>query len=276
MANLITPGALREQLSPANLLARLGHQPVSVHHGYEQIYRSMLRPDRHGHFVVDTRLGLWFDRGGENPSGIRCGDVLDLGRAIFHPLSGDQLLSKLTAIALRKETFRRRRPLRIPDYRIADIRPLGGNELVSNYLRSEGLWELALGQLKEVHYYTLDQKMRRKDFCAAGWPNENGGWEIRARHFSGRIGPAGMTFLPGDEQQLVIFFDFKDYLVWRYGCRAWTDSALVINDPRFSDAAVHRARQYRQASVYAGKEQAGENLLNTLMATGARCIYLDY
>jgi len=56
-----------------------------------------------------------------------------------------------------------------------------------------GLWELADLNIREVYYYVTDQKGKRKDFCAAGWMNENGGWEVCAQNYTGCIGTKGMS-----------------------------------------------------------------------------------
>lgn len=257
---------IRELLSPGALLMRLGHRPLCVKDGYEEIYRSMLRPDPAGQLMVDTRLNLWFDRSGDNPSGIRCGDVIDLAKAIYHSLSFPEILLKLSMLAARTTPRRKRCAQRVPFYHVADIQPLGGNVEIAEYLRSQDLWELSLGQLKEVYYFTQDEKHRRKDFFAAGWPNENGGWEVRAKNFSGCIGPSGMSFIEGDPDRLLVFVHYTDYLGWRYAHRREPSSILVLNSPAFTTAALCRAKNFGEAGLYDGQDFVELDILHEVVA----------
>lgn len=266
MATIYNTDEIRELLSPATLLTRLGHQPVCVKHDYEQVYRSMLRPDPAGQLLVDTRLGLWFDRSGDNPSGIRSGDVIDLAKAIFHSLSLPELLRKLSALATRTTPQRKRAARPVPFYHVSDIRPLGSNPEIAGYLRQQGLWELAVGQLKEVYYYTQDEKHRRKDFFAAGWVNENGGWQVCAKNFNGCIGPSGMSFIEGDPDRLLLFVHFTDYLSWRFSHRGAPSSIIVLNSPLFTAAALARARRFPETELFDGNDFVDPGILPEIVA----------
>ena len=236
------------------LLEALGHQPVSSD-GDEFHYAAVFGARTSNRLVlqVNRRLGTWFDSSlGTLGKG---GGLMDFVRHYWPALSGEQIEEKLRTIAdtipsrpLRP--MRRRRATKIPDYRIDRTGPLGYTGEVTEYLMESGLWELADLHMQEVHYFVTDQKGKRKDFCAAGWPNENGGWEVRAEHFSDCIGTRGMTFFPRSETLLAVFPEYRDYLSSRKDTQLHYASILILNHAQFVSAAIKRAGHFDQVLLY--------------------------
>jgi hypothetical protein len=111
-------------------------------------------------------------------------------------------------------------------------------------------WKLADLNIQEVNYYVIDQKGKRKDFCAAGWQNENGGWEVRAQKYSGCIGTKGMTFIPGSQSVLAIFPEYVDFLKRRNDEHLYYASILILNHPEFLSAALKRASHFEKVLSY--------------------------
>ena len=85
----INPTIIKEQVTLAGLLARLGYQPVRPG-GHELVYHSMLRKDdRTPSFSVNDALGVWYDHG----TG-KGGNVIDFG---FHAVGkGRNVQGRLT------------------------------------------------------------------------------------------------------------------------------------------------------------------------------------
>ncbi|HVX00192.1 MAG TPA: hypothetical protein VHA52_07145 [Candidatus Babeliaceae bacterium] len=136
-----------------------------------------------------------------------------------------------------------------PYYRVQHSLPLGETPAVKARLCAEGLWQLVTDELREVYYYRIDIKRKRRDFCAVGWPNENGGWEVRHPAYTGCIGSKGITFIAGDTKTLHIFADFTDYLCWRYYHKQENPSLLILNHPEFLPAARKRAEQFASVTI---------------------------
>lgn len=258
---------IREQVSPVDLLARLGHHPA-YKSGKEFFYLSMLREEKTASFCVDEKLGVWYDHGGANPSGIKGGNVIDLGLAYWYPLTFREVLEKINQVCnitvstsdLTANTgyARPRKATKIPNYRISEIKELGNNPAITNYLQQRGVWPVAHELFRELYYFVEDEKKLRKYFFSAGWQNENGGWELSNPYFKGCLGPKGLTVIPGDPERLVIFEAMIDYLSWRYEQDDHSHSAIIINGVTLVEAAIKRAVSFPDKTVFFDNDEAGE------------------
>jgi len=242
-----------EPLTIATLLKALGHEPVSTS-GDEFQYASVLGNRTNNKIVltVNNRLNTWFD----SSLGLlgKGGNLMDFARTYWPDLSPDQIEERLRniqiQIAKKDRPLRKRKATRIPHYRIDRTGPLGYNKEITDFLMESRLWELADLNIQEVHYYTTDQKGSRKDFCAAGWQNENGGWEVRAQNYTGCIGPRGMTFIPASETALAIFPEYVDYLKRRSDKYLHYASVLILNHSDFISASLKRAHHFQRVLLY--------------------------
>ncbi|MBT2560111.1 hypothetical protein J7E50_02600 [Pedobacter sp. ISL-68] len=269
--NILSAESLREQVRLGNLLARLGFKPLKTSSD-EALYLNVLRASEiKPSFTINTRLDIWFDHLTK-----KSGDIIDFGMAYWVGLDQQQVLEKISLLCLSepdvqmsraRENLRKRRAIKIPYYHIAETRPLGCNSGITAYLQSQGIWEIALGQLQEICYYVVDEKQRRKDFFAAGWQNENGGWEVRSRNYSGCLGRKGMSFIPGSQSSLVLFEEYTDYLSWIYANRGSGANILVMNSPEFIQAAKCRATKFAEVAVYFSKDHLADEFLASIQKT---------
>ncbi len=232
------------------LLKALGHEPISIN-GDEFGYASLFGKRTNNKIVltVNQQFKSWFD------SSIgKGGNLMDFARTYWPDLSTEQIEEKLREIqtqsAKKDRPLRKRKATKIPDYRVARTRPLGYNNEVTDFLMESGLWELADLNICEVYYYVTDQKGKRKDFCAAGWMNENGGWEVRAQNYTGCIGTKGMTFISVSGSVLAIFPEYVDYLKRRNDKHLQYASVLILNHPEFLSAALKRASHFEKVIFY--------------------------
>lgn len=257
---------IKEQVSPVEFLARLGYQPA-YKSGKEHFYLSMLREERTPSFCVDDNLGVWYDWGGPNPSGIKGGNVIDLALAYWHPLDFREVLAKInevcnieprTVLASSRENLRPRKATKIPHYKISEIKELGNNPAITSYLHARGIWPVAHEHLKEVYYYIEDEKKLRKYFFSAGWKNENGGWEVSNPYFKGCLGAKGLTIIPGDQDRLVLFEGMTDYLSWKFEQKDNGESVIILNGVTFIEAAIRRAAGYENRTIFFDNDEAGE------------------
>jgi len=268
MVTKITRGSCGEQATLCGLLSRLGYHPAKIS-GEELLYKNVLHKfEKVPTLVVNSQLGLWFDRLTK-----RSGDLLDFGMAFWTGLSPlevsekiNQLCGPFKDLQARDDNqgTRKRRAIKIPHYYIEEIKPLGGNTEILEFLKNKGIWEIAIGHLKEVYYYVIDEKKRRKDFFAAGWQNENGGWEVRGRNYSSCLGPRGMSFIPDNENKLVVFGNYMEYLNWRHEFKTSDASVLVMNDTEFLAAACKRLTKFKDVTVMA-EDRLMADQLNTMI-----------
>ena len=266
--NLMTPNKNKtpsnEPITLVSLLKALGQEPISTN-GDEFWYASVFgkRTDNKIVLTVNNRLNTWFD----SSFGLlgKGGNLMDFARTYWADLSTDEIgerlqeiLNKELRVANRKDRPRRKRKAtKIPHYEIDNTGPLGYNREITDFLMESGLWELADLNIQEVYYYVIDQKGNRKDFCAAGWPTENGGWEVRAQNYTGCIGPKGMTSISVSENVLAIFPDYVDYLKRRHDKYLHYASVLILNHPDFLSASVKRARHFERVLFYVDDTRIG-------------------
>ncbi len=242
------------------LLKALGHEPVSIN-GDEFLYASVFgkRTNNKKVLIVSNRLNTWFDSSIDLLG--KGGDLMDFARTYWPDLSTEQIEEKLQEIqtqsAKKDRPLRKRKATKIPDYRVAHTRPLGYNNEVTDFLMESGLWELADLNIREVYYYVTDQNGKRKDFCAAGWMNENGGWEVRAQNYTGCIGTKGMTFISVSGSLLAIFPEYVDYLKKRNDKHLHYASVLILNHPDFLSAALKRTSHFEKVLLYLDETRNG-------------------
>lgn len=268
-ATFLNTCSIGGQLPLGMLLEHLGHSPAKIN-GNEHLYYDVLKSaDSRSSFIVNEQLNIWYDRLTR-----KSGNVIDFCSAYWPELNvvqvseklGDivQLLANKIQIQPTKNGGRKRLAIKLPRYHIEETRPVGSNTEIREYLQSQGLWEISIGHLREVYYYFVDENKRRKDFFAAGWQNENGGWEVRGKNFSGCLGKQGMTFVQGKNNSLVLFEDYLDYLYWRYANREQESNILVLNSPDFLNAAKKRASRFDDVAVYLGKKYLDEETLSAI------------
>lgn len=254
---------IKEQVSIIELLARLGFHPARWT-GNEQVYHSMLRDsDTVPSFTVNINLNVWYDHG----LGIG-GNIIDFGLRYWPGLSFPEVLEKISEIAamavpIAREnldgTARRRRAVKIPHYKIEEIKELGNNPIITAYLQKRGIYQQAKTHLKEIYYFVEDGKKQRKHFFAAGWKNEIGSWEVRNQHFKGCLGHKALTFIPGNPERLAVFEGFINYLSWLTEHPCATESILVLNTITLVFAATKKAGEFRQVSIYFDRDTIGHS-----------------
>lgn len=260
MNNLLTAKEIKDNLSLVNLLARMGFHP-NRKSGKEHYYISMLRdPERTPSFCVDDNLGVWFDAGiGKG------GNIIDFGLTYWKHLSFPEVLAKIQELCdgtviinpTDNNATRRRHAIKLPYYKVAEIKELGNNPAITDYLNERGIWETAQGRMKEVYYYAEDEKKLRKSFFAAGWQNETGSWEVRNKYFKGCVGNKAMTNILGDSDRLVIFEGYIDYLSWLTEHAQATATILVLNTMSFIQAAISIANDYENIDLYFDRDKTG-------------------
>lgn len=259
MSNVLNVADVKEQVSLVSLLERLGFEPCR-RSGKETLYLSMLRDnDTKPSFAVNEELNVWYDHGmGKG------GTLIDFGQLYWGLTFRETLLKiqsvcELSFIPVPKDYLRprRRHATRLPHYQIEDIKDMGNNYLITEYLQERGIWPVAKDNLKEIYYYVEDEKKLRKYFFAAGWQNELGSWEVRNRYFKGCLGHKGMTFVTGDPTRLVVFEGYFNYLSWHRINTQSKESVLILNSLSMLQASIQKAKTFSSIELFLDRDQAG-------------------
>lgn len=254
---------IKTNVSLVDFLNRLGFAP----HGKpakETMYISMLRDsDTNASFAVNEKLGVWFDHGmGKG------GNLIDFAQLYWKNISFKEAIEKIEGICnltignaeiknSQAQRPRIRTAIKLPNYQIEEVKPFGTSEGIKAYLNHRGVYNAASGATKEIHYYVEDEKKLRKNYFAAGWQNELGGWEVRNKYFKGCLGKKAITLIPGDPRQLAVFEGYFNYLSWKTENSNSAKSVLVLNSLAMLESGIQRAKQYSDIEIYMDHDPAG-------------------
>jgi hypothetical protein len=256
MSIQLTAKELKDQASLVDFLARLGHQPVRKS-GREKMYLSMLREnDTKPSLSVNDELGVWFDHGtGQG------GNIIDLGLGLWPQLSFGEVIQKINDICqlvLVDEHPRRPRiAVKIPNYIVLEVKSIGNNIAISEYLKKRQIFDIEKDMLREVYYYVKDEKGLRKDYFAAGWQNEKGGWEVRNKYFKGCLGSKAISFIPGHSKKAAVFEGFLNYLSWKAENPAADHSIIILNSVALLAEAIDKAKAFSSLDTYFDRDISG-------------------
>lgn len=256
MSNFQNAKDLKEQASLVDLLEKLGFKPAKKT-AKELMYHSMLRgSDTKPSFCVNDEIGVWFDHGlGKG------GNIVDFGLLFWKHLSFNEVVEKISdvigSVSPVERAMRPRRKMRQPIYNIKATKPLGTNPAITAYLQKRGVFEMAKGSMSEVYYTIEDDKGQHKDFFAAGWLNEAGGWEVRNKYFKGCLGQKAISFIPGHEKDLCIFEGYINYLSWKTEHPNSGQSILVLNTLALLSDGIAKAKGFSSIDVYLDRDEPG-------------------
>jgi hypothetical protein len=257
---------LKDKASLVDLLAKLGFHAAKRSRD-EHIYRSMLRDnDTKPSFTVNDELGVWFDHG----TG-KGGNIIDFGLAYWKHLSFNEVVEKIKEtctleVKVKQSPGRPRSAVKIPQYVIQEIKPIGTHPAITDYLKSRGIFEMALTSMNEVYYYVENQKGERKRFFAAGWQNENGSWEVRNKYFKGCLGHKRISFIQGHQKNLAVFEGFINYLSWRAENPDAPQSILVLNTLALLNAGIAKAKAFSSIDLYLDRDKPGYTAARAFIA----------
>lgn len=256
MSDFVSAREIKEQVSIVDLLARLGYKSVP-RHGREKVYISMIRDDDTSpSFTVNDDLGVWFDHGLR-----KGGNIIDFGIAYWKGLDFNQVLEKIREVSMldvpEKRNNRPRKAVKLPQYIVEKVKDIGTHPAITGYLKGRGVFEPAKQYLSEVYYYVEDEKGERKNYFAAGWQNENKGWEVRNKYFKGCHGSKSITFIAGHPKKASVFEGFMDFLSWRVEHPEKDDSIIILNSLSMLKVGIEKAKAFSAIDIYFDRDKQG-------------------
>ncbi len=209
-----------------DFLAEKDYLPVSKK-GANWWYLSPLHNEHTASFKVNVDKNVWYDFGlGKG------GGLATLVNLLYHPNSIQDyfrnLMDNRTPLsAVPKATREESSP-----FCNVEIKSLSNSALL-RYLVKRGITQQVANQYcKEVHYQNHD-----KSYFAVGFPNCNGGYEIRNAYFKGCISPKDISVISHGNKDCHVFegfIDFLSYVVLHGDCDAIVLNS-VINVPKSID-----------------------------------------
>ncbi|HEV7379291.1 MAG TPA: toprim domain-containing protein [Dyadobacter sp.] len=243
---------------------------ASYKKGENYWYISPIREsERSPSFKVNTTLNRWYDYSLQQG-----GKLFDLAQRLNPALDLNTLVRTLSDVFL----FAQQNPvahiLAKPIYHsvhsgtstspaiiINNVRPLGGNSAITEYLENRGIdIEIAAPFCEEVYYEIGD-----RNYFAIGFENQSGGYELRSRFFKGSSSPKDITHFQNGNQSVCVlegFMDFLSLLTLRKQSPIRSDF-LILNSVSFVDRSIEMLRNYRDVFLYLDHDSAGRKAQTT-------------
>lgn len=256
MSIQLTAKELKDQASLVDFLDRLGYQPVR-RSGREKIYYSMLREnDTKPSFSVNDELGVWFDHGTRQG-----GNIIDLGLALWEKSSFGEVVARIQELCnlspVEKRPARPRIAVKVPNYVLLDMKPVGSNPALTEYLKNRQIFEIGMTMLTEVYYFVQDEKGNRKQYYAAGWKNEKDSWEVRNKYFKGCLGQKAISFIQVHPKKAVVFEGYLNYLSWKTENPDDDRSVIVLNTIALLREGIDKAKNFTFIDTFFDRDDAG-------------------
>jgi hypothetical protein len=251
---------LLTKISIKGYLAALGCYPA-MDRGYYGMYRSSFREDRNPSLKVDYNKNLWYDFGtGEG------GSILDLVMRIERCTLREavrklgQYSSGNRFPSARGRAYPVQPLARQPLVEVIKVQPLAAPALVC-YLHERKInTGTAKRHCPEVYY-----ALGGKEYFAAGFRNDSGGYELRNRYFKGCTSKDITSVVRGNRSCLVFegFMDYLSYLSFQKP-EYPEESVIVLNSVNNLSRAAGLMASFDEVSAFLDNDTAGRNALERM------------
>ncbi|WP_195326656.1 toprim domain-containing protein [Bacteroides uniformis] len=247
------------QIPLADFLALLGHEPVR-RSGNELWYIAPYRSERTPSFRVNVAKQLWYDFGlGKG------GDIFTLAGEFIR--SNDFMEQvKFIAEAANIPIVGIEKPKYLPKpsepaFEGVEAVPLLRSPL-TDYLTERGIPYAVASR----YCCRLNYGIRGKRYFAVGFPNVDGGYEIRSRFFKGCVPPKDVSLVKAEgspSDVCSVFEGFMDFLsAATLGLE--TGDCLVLNSVANVEKAMKYLDGYGCIDCYLDRDEAGRRTLAAL------------
>ncbi len=251
---------IMKRMPLADFLARLGHEPCRRSRN-ELWYRAPYRSERTPSFRVNVEKQFWYDFGLGNG-----GDIFTLAGEF---LQSDDFMAQAKFIAETANVPLEKRTVPVfspkpsePAFEDVEVTPLC-HSVLTGYMAERGIPE----EVARRHCCRIDYKAHRKRYFAVGFPNMEGGYELRSRYFKGCIPPKSISLVKAKNSTAnvcSVFEGFMDFfsavtLGMAKGC-----DCLVLNSVANVEKAMKHLDGYRRIDCFLDRDDAGRRTLATL------------
>ncbi len=226
--------------------------------GKEVWFHAPYRSDSTPSFCVNTEKNIFNDFG----AGVG-GDIFTLAGLMIN--SNDFMAQARYIAEVTNNPIERSEPPKyepeptVPQFTDVEVKPLGHPALLS-YLRERGIpSDIASANCVEIHY-----RLHDKQYFAVGFPNEDGGYEIRNRFFKGSIPPKAVSLLKNGSVNINVYEGFIDYLSGLTMGYGRTEDNLVLNSVANRDKAYKHLDGYDLINCWLDNDKAGRQCLEAL------------
>lgn len=226
--------------------------------GNEVWFHAPYRSDRTPSFCVNTEKNIWNDFG----AGMG-GDIFTLAGLMIN--SNDFMAQARYIGEVTNNPVERSEPPKyepeptVPQFTDVEVKPLSHPALLG-YLWERGIpSDIATANCVEIHYWLHD-----KQYFAVGFPNEDGGYEIRNRFFKGSIPPKAVSLIRQGSTMVNVYEGFVDFLSGLTLGYGRTEDNLVLNSVANREKAYRHLDGYEAIKCWLDNDKAGQQCLEAL------------
>ena len=226
--------------------------------GNEVWFHAPYRSDRTPSFCVNTEKNIWNDFG----AGMG-GDIFTLAGLMIN--SNDFMAQARYIGEVTNNPVERSEPPKyvpepvVPQFTDVEVKPLSHPALLG-YLRERGIPSAnATANCVEIHY-----RLHDKQYFAVGFPNEDGGYEIRNKFFKGSIPPKAVSLIRNGSATVNVYEGFVDFLSGLTLGYGRTEDNLVLNSVANREKAYKHLDGYEAIKCWLDNDEAGKLCLQAL------------
>ena len=226
--------------------------------GNEVWFHAPYHSDRTPSFCVNTEKNIWNDFG----AGMG-GDIFTLAGLMTNSndfVAQARYIGELTNNPVERSAPPKYEPeLTVPQFTDVEVKPLCHPALLG-YLRERGIpSDIATANCVEIHY-----RLHDKQYFAVGFPNEDGGYEIRNRFFKGSIPPKAVSLIRQGSTMVNVYEGFVDFLSGLTLGYGRTEDNLVLNSVANREKAYRHLDGYKTIKCWLDNDKAGQQCLEAL------------
>lgn len=226
--------------------------------GNEVWFHAPYRSDRTPSFCVNTEKNIWNDFG----AGMG-GDIFTLAGLMINSndfMAKARYIGELTNNPMERSAPPKYEPEpTVPQFTDVEVKPLSHPALLG-YLRERGIpSDIATANCVEIHY-----RLHDKQYFAVGFPNEDGGYEIRNRFFKGSIPPKAVSLIRQGSTMVNVYEGFVDFLSGLTLGYGRTEDNLVLNSVANREKAYRHLDGYEAIKCWLDNDKAGQQCLEAL------------
>ena len=226
--------------------------------GCEVWYHAPYRGDRTPSFCVNTEKNIWNDFG----TGMG-GDIFTLAGLMIN--SNDFMAQSRYIGEVTNNPIDCSKPPEFdsvpaePQFTDVEVKPLSHPALLG-YLRERGIpSDIATANCVEIHY-----NLHGKNYFAIGFPNEDGGYEIRNKFFKGSIPPKAVSLIRHGSTTVNVYEGFVDFLSGLTLGYGRTEDNLVLNSVANKGKAYRHLDGYETIKCWLDNDKPGCQCLEAL------------
>ena len=234
-------------------------------------YLSPLHEERTASFKVNKTKNIWYDHG--IGKGGKLVDFLCLYlncpiHEVLQRLSNNSITVKLSIH--QQKTPDSLNQLDEGAIQILSIKnPITNLELNKYLIQRNIAVNVANKFCKEIWY-----KSRENIFCAIGFKNNSGGYELRSPSFKGAVSPKYVSWLDNKANSISVFEGFFDFLSYRSmeSIQKPLTNILVINSLSFFTRSLLLMERHERIHLYLDNDKAGKECLEQGMQRTSKVI----